>query len=112
MKYPVKFSVSFLLVLLAISAFAQSKTNPTKPAKPNIIFILGDDMGWGDVGAVSYTHLDVYKRQGYFVTAALFLPKNIAGKSPAILYCSGHSANGFRSDVYQHTCLLYTSRCV
>lgn len=47
---------------------------------------------------------------GYFVTAALFLPKNRTGKSPAILYCSGHSANGFRSDVYQHTILNYVKK--
>lgn len=47
---------------------------------------------------------------GYFVTAALFLPKNKTGKSPAILYCSGHSANGFRSDVYQHTILNYVKK--
>lgn len=47
---------------------------------------------------------------GYFVTAALFLPKNKVGKSPAILYCSGHTANGFRSDVYQHTILNYVKK--
>ncbi len=47
---------------------------------------------------------------GYYVTAALFIPKNRPGKSPAILYCSGHSANGFRSDVYQHTILNYVKK--
>ena len=49
-------------------------------------------------------------RPGYYVTAALFLPKNKLGKLPAILYCSGHSANGFRSDVYQHTILNYVKK--
>jgi dienelactone hydrolase len=49
-------------------------------------------------------------RPGFFVTAALFLPKNKPGKLPAILYCSGHSANGFRSDVYQHTILNYVKK--
>ncbi|MBU1821396.1 MAG: acetylxylan esterase [Bacteroidetes bacterium] len=49
-------------------------------------------------------------RPGYYVTAALFLPKNKPGKLPAILYCSGHSANGFRSDVYQHTILNYVKK--
>jgi cephalosporin-C deacetylase-like acetyl esterase len=39
---------------------------------------------------------------GYYVTAALFLPKNRKGKAPAIIYVSGHSANGFRSEIYQH----------
>jgi dienelactone hydrolase len=47
---------------------------------------------------------------GYFVTAALFVPKGRSGPLPAILYCSGHSANGFRSDVYQHTILNYVKK--
>ncbi len=47
---------------------------------------------------------------GYFVTAALFLPKNKPGRLPTILYCSGHSVNGFRSDVYQHTILNYVKK--
>jgi len=47
---------------------------------------------------------------GYFVTAALFIPNNKPEKLPAILYCSGHSANGFRSHVYQHTILNYVKK--
>lgn len=39
---------------------------------------------------------------GYYVTAALFLPEGTKGKSPAIIYASGHTASGFRSAVYQH----------
>ena len=39
---------------------------------------------------------------GYYVTAALFLPTPRKGKLPAIIYASGHSVNGFRSEVYQH----------
>ncbi len=35
---------------------------------------------------------------GHFVTAALFVPRQLkAGKAPAIVYCSGHSATGYRS---------------
>ena len=39
---------------------------------------------------------------GYYVTAAIFLPKKIKGKAPAIIYASGHTQNGFRSETYQH----------
>ncbi|MCK5730205.1 MAG: acetylxylan esterase [Draconibacterium sp.] len=39
---------------------------------------------------------------GYYVTAALFLPKDIKGKAPAVIYACGHTANGFRSETYQH----------
>lgn len=42
---------------------------------------------------------------GYYVTAALFLPKNIKEKAPAIIYACGHTANGFRSETYQHICI-------
>jgi len=43
---------------------------------------------------------------GYYVTAALFLPadrtgKTRRGKHPAIVYCCGHSRDGFRSPGYQ-----------
>ncbi|MDA0196365.1 MAG: acetylxylan esterase [Bacteroidetes bacterium] len=38
----------------------------------------------------------------YYVTAALFLPKKLKGKAPAIIYASGHTENGFRSETYQH----------
>ena len=39
---------------------------------------------------------------GYYVTAALFLPEKRRGKAPAVIYASGHTANGFRSETYQH----------
>lgn len=38
---------------------------------------------------------------GFFVTACLFLPKERQKPAPAIIYCSGHTANGFRSGTYQ-----------
>ncbi len=39
---------------------------------------------------------------GYYVTAALFIPQDLKGKAPAVIYASGHTANGFRSETYQH----------
>jgi len=39
---------------------------------------------------------------GYYVTAALFIPQDLKGKAPAVIYASGHTANGFRSVSYQH----------
>lgn len=39
---------------------------------------------------------------GFFVTSALFLPERRKGKLPAIIYCSGHTFDGFRSVTYQH----------
>lgn len=39
---------------------------------------------------------------GYYVTAGLFIPKNRKGKTPAIIYASGHTSQGFRSETYQH----------
>ncbi len=46
----------------------------------------------------------VYESQpGYYVTSTLFLPGKSAGQGPAIIYCSGHSATGYRS--YQNIIL-------
>jgi len=41
----------------------------------------------------------------YYVTACLFLPDEHTTKTPAIIYCSGHTDIGFRSPVYQHVIL-------
>lgn len=38
---------------------------------------------------------------GFYVTAALFIPKNLQKPAPAVIYCSGHTELGFRSEVYQ-----------
>src|SRR5690554_749898 len=38
---------------------------------------------------------------GFHVTASLFIPDNIQKPAPAILFCSGHSSQAFRRDVYQ-----------
>ena len=38
---------------------------------------------------------------GFYVTAALFIPKKLQKPAPTVIYCSGHTELGFRSDVYQ-----------
>ena len=42
-------------------------------------------------------------RPGFFVTSSLFIPDMVKGQTaPAIVYCSGHTAEGYRSSAYQH----------
>ena len=42
---------------------------------------------------------------GFYVTAALFMPQKRQNPAPAIIYCSGHTREGFRSPTYQHIIL-------
>ena len=37
----------------------------------------------------------------FYVTASIFIPDNLDGKTPAVIYCSGHTHDGFRSMAYQ-----------
>lgn len=41
----------------------------------------------------------------FYVTGCLFLPNNRQIPAPTIIYCSGHTDLGFRSEVYQHVIL-------
>lgn len=49
-------------------------------------------------------HIVFESQPGFFVSSSLFLPKGVSKrkKAPAVIYCSGHTENGYRSDVYQH----------
>lgn len=42
---------------------------------------------------------------GFYVTSCLFLPKKRQKPAPAVIYCSGHTELGFRSEVYQRVIL-------
>ena len=41
----------------------------------------------------------------FYVTACLFIPDNLKGKTAAVIYCSGHSDIAFRSIAYQRVIL-------
>src|SRR5699024_8176217 len=49
-------------------------------------------------------------RPGYYVTAIFCYPEGAKEELPAILYCSGHSYEGFRSEVYQHNIFNYVKK--
>ena len=49
-------------------------------------------------------HVVFESQPGFFVTGSLFLPEQ-GGKAPAVIYCSGHSASGYRSAAYQRVML-------
>lgn len=52
-------------------------------------------------------HIIFESQPGFYVTSSLFIPKGLKrnSKNPAVIYCSGHSAEAYRSDVYQHVIL-------
>ncbi len=49
-------------------------------------------------------HIIFESQPGFYVTSSLYIPKNLPKKTkaPAVIYCSGHSEEGYRSSVYQY----------
>lgn len=49
-------------------------------------------------------HIVFESQPGFYVTSSLFIPAGLKknDKAPAVIYCSGHSAEGYRSPVYIH----------
>jgi hypothetical protein len=48
----------------------------------------------------------VYESQPqFYVSSSLFIPNGIESKAPVVIYCSGHTEEGYRSSTYQHVIL-------
>ncbi len=56
-----------------------------------------------DKGDYKVEHIIFESLPGFYVTSSLFIPSDIkpGTKVPAIIYCSGHSVDGYRSEPYQ-----------
>ena len=58
------------------------------------------------IGKTGYRieHIIYESQPGFYVTSSLFIPAGVSKgkKAPAIIYCSGHTVEGYRSPVYIH----------
>lgn len=50
-------------------------------------------------------HLVFQSQPEFYVSATLFIPDGLKSKAPAIIYCSGHALESYRSVTYQHVIL-------
>ncbi|MEX2567097.1 MAG: alpha/beta hydrolase family protein [Cyclobacteriaceae bacterium] len=46
-------------------------------------------------------HIIFESQPDFYVTSTLYIPDGIQGKAPVIIYCSGHTEEGYRSSTYQ-----------
>ncbi|XP_077995097.1 arylsulfatase I-like [Glandiceps talaboti] len=70
--------VALLLVTLAVVTVRSQDTASDEPQKPNIVFILADDLGWGDIGynnpyVISPT-IDTLAREGVTLNQSYVQP--------------------------------------
>ncbi|MEN8229653.1 MAG: acetylxylan esterase [Bacteroidota bacterium] len=49
-------------------------------------------------------------RPEFYVTAALYIPKELKGKAPAIIHTIGHSQAAFRRDLYQRSAINFVEK--
>lgn len=104
MRKSISFLVSSMQILIGGMLLAPSTAEAAK-AKPNILFILADDLGWGDLSCygkqeMRTPHLDKLAQQGlrltqFYVCSGVCSPSRAAfmtGQNPARVRIHGHFA--------------------
>lgn len=99
------FICSLVIVVMLQSCIAQQKSTIAAGNKPNIIFLLADDLGWGDLSCygnskIKTTNLDQLAATGtlftqYYTSASVCSPSRAAlmtGRYPARDSIHGHLA--------------------
>ena len=78
---------------------------PKTPLNPQVTRII-------DKKSYRVEHVIFESQPGFYVTSSLFIPAGLKGKTkaPAVIYCSGHSVEGYRSQVYQYVILNLVSK--
>ncbi len=56
-------------------------------------------------GEFTMEHIVFQSQPGFYVSSTLFIPQNLDGPAPTIIYCSGHALEAYRSFTYQHVIL-------
>src|SRR5215470_10407994 len=94
-----------ILLALFLVLLVCSECRATEASKPNVIFILADDLGWGDLGCYGHPqtqtpNLDRMAREGtlftqFYVNGSVCSPSRCAfftGQYPARHQIHGHYA--------------------
>src|SRR4051812_32157939 len=98
--------IALLLVVAALTAGAAPAADTAGPLKPNVLFILADDLGWGDLSCYGHRtlktpNLDKLAKQGvlftqFYVDGSVCSPSRTAfmtGQFPARHRVHGHFAS-------------------
>ncbi|MDA1276538.1 MAG: sulfatase-like hydrolase/transferase [Verrucomicrobia bacterium] len=82
----------FALVLICISA-PQREAQAAAPAKPNVVYIMADDIGWGDLskngGGVPTPNIDKLFSKGVELTQ--FMGWSVCSPTRAMLLTGRHA---------------------
>ena len=90
--------VLFLLVLLPMhSCNRGSAVEKQEPLRPNIIYILADDLGWGDLGFLGQEHfstpnIDRMAKEGMFLSEH-YSGSTVCAPSRAVLFTGLHTGH-------------------
>lgn len=111
-----------ILVIAMATLFLSSASLGQESSRPNIIFILADDLGYGEVGAfgqekIETPHLDALARDGmkftqFYSGAPVCAPARavlLSGQHAGHSFVRGNHEWGSRGDVWSHKAMLADS---